>query len=166
LKQLSRLALSHGKVDPTNAIRELNKLDGLFIWDMPMRRGLQSVSDLISRLNSLQVCENSHVDSADCLRHGQNLEVLWLWGCPLMDISALADLSLLRDLSLYGTHVVDVSPISSLPSLERIDVRRCLPMLDLSSLAHSLRRADVWIMRDQVAKGLDAIRQSHRVKYM
>ena len=65
-----------------------------------------------------------------------NLEILYLYGCGLEDLSQLAGLTGLIRLSIANNEKLsDVSPLAGLINLEWLDLHRCDSLSDISSLA-------------------------------
>lgn len=94
--------------------------------------------DVMSELTSLEHMELSNVAISDLspLRNLRNLESLEIWShssrsrieeyafaqraTPVVDISALSDLTELRKVALNGNSISDLSPLSNLTNLEEI----------------------------------------------
>jgi hypothetical protein len=139
LHRLTRLGLVRCSVDPTPHINGLTSLRRLALTSTAIPDDLGSIRPIIPRLEYLQIAYTK-VRNLGPLARADRLEVLDISGNPIADLEPLAALSRLREIHLYGVAELDVSPLAQLP-----------------------RRPRIYLSRKSNIRGLEAIRDRHRV---
>ena len=76
----------------------------------------------MQRLTQLDSGGDRGIANLTGLEYATNLQFLWLYHNPILDISPLAHLTRLEGLHLWGCRIVDLSPLRNLKNLRRVDL--------------------------------------------
>ncbi|WP_051399480.1 NACHT domain-containing protein [Haloechinothrix halophila] len=164
LNLLKSLVLHDSTTDPTPVVTSLPALE-IVVLRAPLFDGLAGLRPVLPQLRQL-VLTDVEIDLAE-LSIAQRLKMLSLLWCHVRDISVLASLLSLRRVSLKGTPVTDLRPLSNLPRLESLSLSEGPDGLDLTPLAQLPRTARIHLPHGADVSGLDAVRRrGHIVKQL
>jgi len=136
---LQVLALGNTQITDISPLQGLTKLQRLGLASNPIGSDIS----LLSVFNDLQFLDlqNTNLTDVSPLAEISNLQTLWIGSNPITDISTLAKLVHLQDLSLREIHtgeshnlILDISPLAELGELQRLDLYN-IQIADISPLA-------------------------------
>ncbi|HEX6360730.1 NACHT domain-containing protein [Actinophytocola sp.] len=141
LPNLVDLEIGECGVDPAPVITQCARLTRLGVWSEFLPAGLDSIEPVLPQLESFR-----------------------LFGLPFVDdATPLGKLGKARSVGLRGARDLDLAPLARLPKLESVNLWFSEPGLDISPLAASSQRVKIRLQRQQVVRGLEAVRGRHRI---
>jgi hypothetical protein len=140
LSGLKRLSLSKSEADPVPVLLRCPTITQLTFMDGSLRAGLRSIESILPRLR-----------------------IFGATGGRVGETALLARLTQVLSVDLQYSDVTDLRPMANLPELRSVTLHGCPPELDVSPLAALPQRVTIRLNRGQEVRGLDTVRDRHRI---
>jgi internalin A len=133
---LEQLYVGGREVSDGAPLGKISSLVELMLVEVPRLHNLTFLNDL-QKLRSIGIVACQAPLPALAV---PTIEDLLIGDCPnVRDLNGLVGLQSLRNLSLRGLPVTDLTPLTQLPRLESLSISNCDPGLDVSMLPSSCR---------------------------